>query len=271
MKKLASSQDEQKIKPLYQVLRSQGLPVTVIYEKKQFQLWLIQPDYEAHARAILAQYKENPEQFQLPANQNPILDALKITWQQVTQQAGWVTLLGGALVLLVAFIQWFNPNLILENLLIAHPKLPQLELTEPWRLITPVFLHFSATHLIFNLFWWVYLGGRIEKHLGFTCLLQLFFITGVFSNLAQYIWQGPLFGGLSGVVYGLFGFSMVMSANRGGALWLPPALIFFMLVWLLLGYLPGFPVNMANEAHFAGLLAGVFYGLFYRVVLKKPY
>ena len=34
---------------------------------------------------------------------------------------------------------------------------------EWWRLITPIFLHFSVAHLVFNCLWIYILGNKIEK------------------------------------------------------------------------------------------------------------
>ena len=81
---------------------------------------------------------------------------------------------------------------------------------EWWRLITPTFLHFSLTHLIFNCLWIYILGSKIEIIDGKGIFLTLFLISGFSSNLGQYLWTNNyLFGGLSGSVYGLLGLSLI--------------------------------------------------------------
>ena len=75
-------------------------------------------------------------------------------------------------------------------------------LTQPWRLLTPVFMHFGLMHVAFNLLWWFELGRIIEEYESGWQLLMLLVIIGLFSNIWQYTMTGPSFGGMSGVVYG---------------------------------------------------------------------
>lgn len=267
MKKLVSAAKEDEIKPLYSMLRSYGVPVSVTREGERFHLWLLQPAFEAHARELMLRFAEHPEHF--TATSEPSTSVLAPLWRTLAKQAGPVTFLIAITVLTVAVFQLLMFDTTLKYLLIAHPNLPHIDMSEPWRIFTPAFLHFSATHLVFNLFWWWYLGGRIELYLGSKMLIGLFFITAIVANITQFYWQGPLFGGLSGVVYGLLGFAMIMSAKRGGPLWLPPMLLVFMVGWLLLGYTNALPVNMANDAHLAGLISGIVAGGFVRFALKK--
>lgn len=267
MKKLAQSASEADIQQVYNILQRYGIPVSVTYEKNNYILWLLQPAFEAHARELMLRIAQHPEEFESSSGQTQSI--LKPLWQTLSKQAGLVTFLVALAVLAVALAQLVDVQSTLRYLLIAHPNFPQLDMSEPWRLVTPAFLHFSATHLVFNLFWWWYLGGRVELSLGSKVLIGLFLFTAISSNLVQLYWQGPLFGGLSGVVYGLFGFAIVMSAKRGGPLWLPPMLIAFMLGWLLIGYTNVLPVNMANEAHMAGLISGLIAGVFVRFGLKR--
>ncbi|HCA76013.1 MAG TPA: rhomboid family intramembrane serine protease GlpG, partial [Alteromonas sp.] len=82
-------------------------------------------------------------------------------------------------------------------------------------------------------------------------------VTALVSNLAQLMVSGPNFGGLSGVVYGLVGFVWITGWLRPQwGLYLPKAIVGFMLVWLLLGFADVLWVNMANAAHTAGLISG---------------
>ena len=109
---------------------------------------------------------------------------------------------------------------------------------EWWRLITPTFLHFSLTHLIFNCLWIYILGSKIEIVDGKGIFLTLFLFAGLSSNLGQYFLTGDyLFGGLSGAVYGLLGYCFILDLdNRGQRYDLPNALYIFMFIWLLIGF-----------------------------------
>jgi GlpG protein len=143
---------------------------------------------------------------------------------------------------------------------------------QPWRLISPILLHFGWLHLVFNSLWWLDLGRRIELQSAWL-LLMLVMITGLAGNLGQ-AWQEPsLFGGLSGVIYGLLGYMWVIDRLSPPRYHLPQGILVFMLLWLLLGLsnlleLVGFG-SMANMAHLGGLLAGVVVGLWHGVWINK--
>ncbi|WP_432695802.1 rhomboid family intramembrane serine protease [Marinobacterium sp. YM272] len=131
-----------------------------------------------------------------------------------------------------------------------------------WRLVTPMFLHFSLLHILFNLLWVWVVGQRIELVQGGKALLALVLFTGVASNLAQYLISGPMFGGMSGAVFGLLAYTWIWDRMETRARFgLPPALMGLMVLWLVLGYtgvLEGVGLGaIANTAHLVGLLAGL--------------
>lgn len=138
---------------------------------------------------------------------------------------------------------------------------------EIWRLVTPAFLHFGIFHVLFNSLWMWDLGRRLELFLGKWHFLLFFMLTAVAANVAQYFWSGSSnFGGMSGVVYALVGFIAVRQRLAPHPLAsVPPALIGFMLFWLVLcmtGVVDYFiSGSVANAAHVGGLVAGCIYAL----------
>ncbi|GIU51020.1 rhomboid family intramembrane serine protease GlpG [Shewanella sairae] len=151
-------------------------------------------------------------------------------------------------------------NTIFDNLSFFTAT-PSATLNEFWRIFTPSLLHFSAMHIIFNLLWWWYLGGKIENRIGFAPLFILLLVGGTLPNVLQYFMAGPQFGGLSGVVYAVVGYTWVMGVKRPeSGIGLPPAYIGFMLLWLVLGFTDMFGLSIANGAHLGGLLVGVLQG-----------
>lgn len=136
-----------------------------------------------------------------------------------------------------------------------------LQLNDPaqlWRWFTPMLLHFSLTHLVFNLVWWWTLGRKFERTLGSGMLINVTLSVALLSNAAQYFMAGANFGGLSGVVYGLFGYYWLAGViNPGQRLHISSGMAGFLLLWLVLGFLDVLWVSMANWAHLGGLLAGL--------------
>ncbi|MBW8186136.1 rhomboid family intramembrane serine protease GlpG [Shewanella nanhaiensis] len=138
---------------------------------------------------------------------------------------------------------------------------PGSGLSQFWRIFTPTLLHFSALHIIFNLLWWWYLGGKIENKLGVSPLFILLLVAGTVPNLVQYYVGGPNFGGLSGVVYAVVGYTWIMGVKRPElGIGLPPAYIGFMLLWLVFGFTDLFGLSIANGAHVGGLVVGLLQG-----------
>jgi GlpG protein len=131
-----------------------------------------------------------------------------------------------------------------------------------WRFITPVFLHFGWLHIVFNSLWMWELGAKVERVMGSLNMALLFLVIALVSNVSQFIFGGPgIFGGMSGVVYGLLGFSWVAPLLQPHWRIQPaPTLMLFMVGWLVvcmvgLVQVLGFGA-IANAAHLGGLLCG---------------
>jgi len=128
-----------------------------------------------------------------------------------------------------------------------------------WRLFTPMFIHLSVIHIIFNMLCLRDLGSMIEARQSSWTLLALVLGTSALSNLAQYAWSGPSFGGMSGVIYGLLGYIWVRGKrDPGSGLYLNQSTVTMMLIWLAVGF-TGF-LGIANGAHLGGLVAGLAWG-----------
>jgi GlpG protein len=145
---------------------------------------------------------------------------------------------------------------------------------EWWRLASPMFIHFSFTHLVFNCLWIYVLGSKIELYDGHITFLNLVTFSSIIANLAQYFFGGSiLFGGLSGVIYGLLGYCMIIQFEYKKNIYdLPPAIYMFMLIWLIFGFLGvlnlfGFG-NVANFAHLGGLISGIIFAMI-TTIFKK--
>jgi GlpG protein len=171
---------------------------------------------------------------------------------------------------------FFNKLLIIFNQIQFYDFKTTYRISnEWWRLITPMFIHFSPTHLIFNCLWIYILGREIEQLDGKIIFIFLILFTSASSNYLQYSFSGPsLFGGLSGVVYGLLGYCFVSETFlRINKFSFPPAIYIFMFVWLLIGFtgfldLLGFG-KIANFAHLGGLLSGILSGYIFSMYNKK--
>jgi len=144
----------------------------------------------------------------------------------------------------------------------TRPLLPEIRDGQLWRLVTPVFLHFGIFHIVFNMLWTWELGRLIESRHGALGLLGLTALIGVASNLCQYAVDGPWFGGMSGVIYGYFGYLWMQGVfNPAFGMRLRRPVVYLLLGWLALcwsGVLEAlFDLRVANTAHTIGLISGI--------------
>ncbi|MEX0702181.1 MAG: rhomboid family intramembrane serine protease [Planctomycetales bacterium] len=137
-----------------------------------------------------------------------------------------------------------------------------------WRLVTPIFMHFGLLHIVFNMLWMRQLGVAIELRRGSLKFLWFVLLIAAVSNLAQYhvnmatdSRSGPFFGGMSGVVFGLFGYMWMQSKlDPFSGFFMPPNLVFWMIAWFFL-CMTGVVGQIANTAHGVGLGVGMLLGV----------
>lgn len=129
------------------------------------------------------------------------------------------------------------------------------------RMVSPILLHGGLLHLLFNMMWTWDLGSRIERAQSTLVLALAIIVLALVSNTAQYIWGGTRnFGGMSGVVFGLFTYIwmwQLIEPLKG--LSLPSSLIWFMVISLVVMAVLDLPF-IADEAHIGGFVAGILYG-----------
>jgi len=146
-----------------------------------------------------------------------------------------------------------------------------LLLTEPWRIITCMFLHANTEHLMFNMFALFVFGNQLERRIGGGAFLFIYFMSGLLGSIGFMFfsepWESAL--GASGAIYGIIG-ALVVVAPRMivyffGLFPLPMAAagIVYALIELF-GF--GAADNIAHSAHLLGLAGGY---LFTRAYIER--
>lgn len=133
---------------------------------------------------------------------------------------------------------------------------------EWWRIFTPILLHASITHILFNMWALWVLGPQIERGVGTWPFVSLFLASaGVGGAFAFYLGD-PLdvAVGASGAIFGLFGVWLSWAFHRrntqGGRAMLRQ--IGFLL--LINAAIPFLVPNISWQAHLGGLIAGFVIG-----------
>jgi len=132
-----------------------------------------------------------------------------------------------------------------------------------WRLVTPIFLHFGLIPVLFYMLWLFDLGSLLERVQGTRRLLLLVLMFALLGNVAQYLWAGPDFGGMSGVLYGLLSYVWIqLRLKPDSQLVLNAYLVAMMSVWFVLCW-AGVIADVSNMAQTVGLCAGLAVGWLY--------
>ncbi|MEP0072086.1 MAG: rhomboid family intramembrane serine protease [Marinomonas sp.] len=272
-------------KALTQALWHHKIAHQVIFNEGHNELWLRDPRQLPALEKILTLWKDNPteldytkvEKGNLTQSNTSLFAQFKRTPVTIvlllaTLLVAVLTELGGNIetvgLFTISAFDVINGQIYFNNLSEIFVR------NEYWRLFSPALLHFSVLHLVFNTLWVWDIGRKLERLLGSVVWAVGVFIVAVLSNILQYEISGyPLFGGLSGVVYGLIGFAWLLPILKTSfPTMISKQLMVFFIVWLGIGYTP-FPEmiglgSIANTAHSIGLLVGLGLCLVYWLVTK---
>jgi len=263
-------------------LRTRGIEARVDRETDGWGIWVLDEDRLAAARAALDEFQLAPDAPEISA---PLLEEERRRAATVEAQLAarrrrlqraatfqyplrLIPITFGVIVLcgMAAAATNFGENFEWQRRLmlsqwrslvgVLKTPLPEIRDGEYWRLLTPCLLHFDAVHLIGNVAWFYLLGRMLEVRLGRWRYLGMLAMLGAVSNLAEGLLIGPAFGGLSGVVSGMFGYVWHRSVRHPEeGYWLPVESIVLFLGWLAI-CLTGTVGPIANTAHISGLMLG---------------
>lgn len=285
MRQIGTINNESQARILHNCLVAKGIANQIEAEGPQvWAVWVHDEDRLAEARSILERYVANPTaaEWKEAARKASALRADEIRSQKDYERRlreskdlfprfapygmGLLTLVLIAVCAYVAVRTNLGRNesatslLAIANTSAWRGQLREVWQGEVWRVLTPILLHFSPLHLIGNMLWLFQLGSLIEDRKGSMFLLGQVVVIGVLSNLAQYWHHGPYFGGMSGVVYGLFGYLWMRGKyDPASGMTLNTESVLLMLMWFLVCW-SGWAGPIANTAHTVGLLVGMAWG-----------
>lgn len=145
-----------------------------------------------------------------------------------------------------------------------------------WTLITNMFMHAGAWHLIMNMISLIFLGGFIERIIGKKRFLLFYLLAGIFAGiffvLTSYLFNIDMNAyavGASGAIFGVAALIAVLTPKLPVyMMFIPIATPMWLAVIIMLGVLwlisltAGLPIG--NTAHLGGAIAGLIYGFYLR-------
>ena len=229
--------------------------------KAEFPLFLAEPEHDRYRNASKrAMVRIREDAARAKAIRTKTVN-LAERWDRPVSQRSPVTF--GLIVIsaISAFLIGFEPNMNEERAALLRisddGSMRAIMSGEVWRLVTPIFMHMSLMHLVFNMLCLREFGIQIEIRTGPVRYVAMVIAIAIVSNFAQFWFHNHHFGGMSGVVYGLFGYIWIKGKlEPESGYWLPAQTITMMLVWHVLCVVGVIP-RVANWAHGGGLAAGI--------------
>ncbi len=134
---------------------------------------------------------------------------------------------------------------------------------EIWRLITPVLLHASILHIVFNMYALFSIGPGLERKYGNQSFIALYLISALWGNTFSFLFSRNASLGASSAIFGLI-------AAQGVYIYKNRFLLGQSARPMLMNILMVIAINMAlglnpgidNWSHLGGLLGGLFYAWF---------
>lgn len=289
MRQIGSLDNETSARALGDFLYVQGIKNEVEAESNQaWVIWVLDEDQVGQAQGILERFRTNPESSEFKGKttlaermredevreqkqfQKRCTDRTDLFSKYAPYGPGFLTLLlVGACVYVAILTKLGFDHEALKPLLISKfppayfgmPSLSEVRHGEFWRIFSPILIHYGPVHLLFNMMWLYQLGSMIEARQGILTLLVLTVMIAGTSNIAEYVFASHYnFGGMSGVVYGLFGYIWIRGKlDPASGLYMEQINVVLMLVWFVV-CLTGMVGPIANVVHGVGLAMGALWG-----------
>ena len=293
MRQIGTLADEKLVQRVGDYLLTLGIRIQAEPGEDGFAIWAIDEDHVAQARDELNRFIQNPEDERYSAAErearqlrNELIrkekdrrrSVVDVRRQWTAPRARPLTFLLIVICCALLFATEFGENKegdVWQNLVIAsyvhhdgnsgwyHRVFKagsDVLRGQVWRLITPIFLHNGPLHLLMNMMALQSLGTLIEIRRGTWRLGLMVLAIAIVSNVSQYLYGGPGFCGISGVVLGLFGYVWMKSEfDPSAGIVIPRSSVTMMLVFVGL-CMTGLIGSIANAAHLSGLVMGILLG-----------
>jgi membrane associated rhomboid family serine protease len=171
-------------------------------------------------------------------------------------------ILANVVVFIVQIFGGQSLNNWLVNYLGFDPAFPTF-LTQPWRLITYMFLHGGFLHILFNMLWLWWMGRAVEETVGPRTFTVIYFGAGILGALLDaalaLVFGNALVIGASGAVTGmLVSFAMLYPKAPIMLFLFPPIEArYFVAGWIAIDILfVGAGDGIARLVHIGGALGG---------------
>jgi GlpG protein len=134
-----------------------------------------------------------------------------------------------------------------------------------WALFSTALVHQTIPHLLFDLAAFLALGQIVELTAGKIRFVILLLLVAWMASFSQLYFERAVGVGLSGVVYGVFGFMLGAAPVNRLYLWFVQKNALMLIGWAVLcvAFTHFKIMNVANAAHFGGLIFGALCGLYY--------
>lgn len=133
---------------------------------------------------------------------------------------------------------------------------------EWWRIFTPILLHASITHILFNMWALYVLGPQIERGVSTTPFVALYLASAGVGGVFAFYLGDPLdvAVGASGAIFGLFGVWLSWALHRRNTMYGQALLRQIGFLLLINAAIPFLVPTISWQAHLGGLIAGFVIG-----------
>lgn len=170
-------------------------------------------------------------------------------------------------VLLAVNLLFFIAYLINDNLVVTRLGFQPASFTsEPWTIITCMFVHAGWWHFFVNMLGLFFLGSYLLRLVGDTRFLVVYFLGGIMGSLLFLLLANPyaVAVGASGAVYAVGGALAIMRPRLKVIIFplpIPIDLWIAILIFMAISFAP----RIAWQAHFGGMVLGLIAGYFFRI------